>query len=187
MLDATGDLGIPVFVAVSRRTDKKEEDIIYGAGAHTDPHIAALRAVCEMNQFLNWVQGSGRGGAGYQVDDPQCLWWWRNATLAGHPYLAPVEGAAQRAGSDYSVPDNADVREDVEECRARVEAKGLEFLVLDQTRPDIGMPVARVIVPGMRHYWERFAPGRLYNVPVEMGLRANPLTEDELNPAPVVG
>ena len=187
VLDATGDLGIPVFVAVSRRTDKKEEDIIYGAGAHTDPHIAALRAVCEMNQFLNWVQGSGRGGAGYQVDDPQCLWWWRNATLAGHPYLAPVEGAARRAGSDYSVPDTADVREDVEECRARVEAKGLEFLVLDQTRPDIGMPVARVIVPGMRHYWERFAPGRLYNVPVEMGLCANPHTEDELNPAPVVG
>ena len=52
----------------------------------------------------------------------------------------------------------------------------MEFLVLDQTRPDIGMPVARVIVPGMRHFWARFAPGRLYDVPVGMGRRASALS-----------
>ena len=187
VLDVTGDLGIPTFVALSRRTDKKAEDIIYGAGAHTDPHVAALRAVCEMNQFLNWVQGSGSGGAGYQVDDPQCLWWWQNAKLVDHPYLAPAPGATLRGKHDYPVPDTMDVREDVEQCRALVEDKGMEFLVLDQTRPDIGMPVARVIVPGMRHFWERFAPGRLFDVPVKMGWRDSPLREEDLNPAPVIG
>ena len=62
----------------------------------------------------------------------------------------------------------------------------MEFLVLDQTRPDIGMPVVRVIVPGMRHFWARFAPGRLYDVPVTMGRRKHPLAEADLNPAPVV-
>ena len=71
-------------------------------------------------------------------------------------------------------------------CRAIVEAKGLEFLVLDQTRPDIGMPVVRVIVPGMRHFWERFAPGRLYDVPVNLGQRTHRLAEADLNPAPVI-
>ncbi len=187
VLDITADLGIPAFVALSRRTDKKAEDIIYGAGAHTDPHIAALRAVCEMNQFLNWVQGSGKGGAGYNVDDPQCLWWWRNATLASHSYLAPSAGAEPRGKRDYPVPDTADLKEDVEQCRALVESKGMEFMVLDQTRPDIGMPVARVIVPGMRHFWERFAPGRLYEMPVAMGWRESPLAEADLNPAPVIG
>ena len=186
-LDVTSDFGIPAFVALSRRTDKEAEDIIYGAGAHTDPHIAALRAVCELNQFLNWVQGTGPGGAGYQVDDPQCLWWWRNATLADHPYLAPAEGAAPRGKSDYTVPETTDLREDVERCRALVEAKGMEFLVLDQTRPDIELPVVRVIVPGMRHYWQRFAPGRLFDVPVELGWRERTLSEAELNPAPVIG
>ena len=186
-LDVTGDLGIPAFVVLSRRTDKQAEDIIYGAGAHIDPHIAALRALCEMNQFLNWVQGSGRGGAGYHVDDPQCLWWWQNAKLADHPYLAPAPGATLRGQRDYTVPDTTDVKEDVEHCRELVEAKGMEFLVLDQTRPDIGMPVARVIVPGLRHFWERFAPGRLFNVPVEMGWRERPLAEEDLNPAPVIG
>ncbi|MCY3923789.1 MAG: YcaO-like family protein, partial [Chloroflexi bacterium] len=99
---------------------------------------------------------------------------------------APAPGAAPRGRSDYPVPDTADTRDDVEHCRALVEARGMEFLVLDQTRPDIGMPVVRVIVPGMRHFWERFAPGRLFDVPVSMGWRANRLSEKELNPVPVV-
>ena len=62
------------------------------------------------------------------------------------------------------------------------EARGLEMLVLDQTRPDIGLPVAKVIVPGLRHFWARFAPGRLYDVPVELGWIAKPTPEDQLNP-----
>lgn len=187
VLDVTSDLGIPSFVALSRRNDQAAEDIIYGAGAHTDPQVAALRAVCELNQFLNWVQGTGPGGAGYRVDDPQCLGWWRNATLAGHPYLVPARDVAARGRSDYPVAKTTDLREDVERCRGLVEAKGMELLVLDQTRPDIGLPVVRVIVPGMRHYWQRFAPGRLYDVPVQMGWCERPLTEAELNPAPVIG
>lgn len=186
VLDVTSDLGIPAFVALSRRTDTDAEDIIYGAGAHTDPHIAALRAVCELNQCLTWVPRPGHGDSRYGVDDPMCLWWWKNAKLADHLYLTPAPGATLRGKSDYCVPETTDVREDVERCRALVEAKGMEFLVLDQTRPDIGMPVARVIVPGLCHFWERFAPGRLFDVPVEMGWRERPLAEAYLNHVPVI-
>ena len=186
VLDATSDLGIPVFVAISRRTDKEAEDILYGAGAHADPHIAALRAVCELNQCLQWMQGTGPHGTGSTVDDPMHLWWWQNGKLADHSWLAPAPGAPRRGRSDYAVPGTTDTREDVERCRALVEARGMEFLVLDQTRPDIGMPVARVIVPGMRHFWERFAPGRLFDVPPAMGWRASPLAEAQLNPIPVI-
>jgi ribosomal protein S12 methylthiotransferase accessory factor len=60
--------------------------------------------------------------------------------------------------------------------------EGLDFLVLDQTRPDIETPVARVIVPGLRHFYRRFAPGRLYDVPVKLGWQDRPLSEAELNP-----
>ncbi len=186
VLDLTCDLGIPVFVALSRRTDGQVEDIIYGAGAHLDPHIALLRAVCELNQALTWVPRHGDGNPRYGIDDPMCLKWWKNEKLAEHPYLAPAFDVASRVRSDYTFSDTTDLREDVECCRTLIEAKGMEFLVLDQTRPDIGMPVARVIVPGLRHFWERYAPGRLYDVPVERGWKETPLKETELNPAPVI-
>jgi len=57
---------------------------------------------------------------------------------------------------------------------------------LDQTRPDIGLRVVKVFVPGMRHFWARFGPGRLYDVPVAMGWVERPLTEDQLNPSHLV-
>jgi ribosomal protein S12 methylthiotransferase accessory factor len=75
-----------------------------------------------------------------------------------------------------------DVREQVSACVRIARQQGFDFLVLDQTRPDIGVPVVRVIVPGMRHFYRRFAPGRLYDVPIKLRLRDRPLLEDELNP-----
>ncbi len=63
--------------------------------------------------------------------------------------------------------------------------QGMETLVLDQTRPDIGMNVVKVIVPGLRHFWPQLGAGRLYDVPVKMGWLSAPLTEEELNPIPM--
>ncbi len=184
VLDATNDLGIPVFVAVSRRVDKEAEDILFAPGAHGDPHIAALRAVCELNQYLSAVRDVGTDGGGYLHDDPESLWWWKTAKLSEHRYLSPSP-AAKRGAGDYAAAETSDLREDVERCRALVEGLGLEFLVLDQTRPDVGMPVTKTIVPGLRHFWMRFGPGRLYEVPVKMGWRETPTPEADLNPVPV--
>jgi hypothetical protein len=39
-----------------------------------------------------------------------------------------------------------------------------------------------VIVPGLRHFYRRFAPGRLYDVPVKLGLREHPMSEGDLTP-----
>ena len=61
----------------------------------------------------------------------------------------------------------------------------MEMLVLDQTRPDIGLNVVKVVVPGLRHFWKRLGAGRLYDVPVQMGWLDKPLTEEELNPIPL--
>ncbi len=120
------------------------------------------------------------------IDDPLALWWWKTARLADCSWLAPEGDQPLRTAAQYRVIESTDTREDVEYCRGLVEARGMEFLVLDQTRPDIGMPVVRVIVPGMRHFWARFAPGRLYDAPVAMGRREHPLAEADLNSAPVI-
>jgi oxazoline/thiazoline synthase len=41
------------------------------------------------------------------------------------------------------------------------------------------------VVPGLRHFWPRFGPGRLYDVPVRLGWREHPLDESQLNPVPL--
>jgi oxazoline/thiazoline synthase len=36
--------------------------------------------------------------------------------------------------------------------------------------------VVKVVVPGLRSFWARFAPGRLYDVPVRLGRLPSPTT-----------
>ncbi len=186
VLDLTADFAIPVFVAVSHRADQVAENIIIGAGAHIDPAIAALRAVCEMNQALVLMPRPGTEQTSCRIDDLSCLQWWKQAKIKDHRYLAPARQCQPADYSHYAVPAAEDLRDEVEWCRKQVESKGMEFLALDQTRPDVGMPVVRVIVPGLRHFRERFAPGRLYEVPVQMGWRSRATDEADLNKAQIV-
>ncbi len=184
-LDLTSDLGIPVFASLTRRTAGPAEQILLGFGAHLEPQVALLRAVTEMNQMLcsPLLESAGKG-AGDSGMDPETARWLRTATVANQPYLLPAEGPARLAAS-WPQQWADDIAEDVRACQARVERLGLEMLVLDQTRPEVGLPVAKVIVPGLRHFWTRFAPGRLYDVPVQLGWLPGPLAEEELNPIPM--
>jgi ribosomal protein S12 methylthiotransferase accessory factor len=185
VLDLTTDLGIPVFASITRRIDGVSEQIMPGFGAHLDPKIALLRAVTEMNQMLSSpLLGKPAKSAEKEPIDPDTARWLETATIANQPYLLPAEGLP-RTASAYPRSWADDVAEDVRICQALVERAGMEMLVLEQTRPEIGLPVAKVIVPGLRHFWARLAPGRLYDVPVQMGWLARPLAEHELNPIPM--
>jgi oxazoline/thiazoline synthase len=181
VLDITSDLGIPAAAAVSRRIDKPAEDILMGFGAHLDPKLAIQRALSEINQFLPAVVAVDASGAGYAYEDEIQLAWWRGARLAEQPHLAPKTGPASGPGT-YRNLSTMDLRDDVRVAQALIESHGMELLVLDQTRPDIELPVVKVIVPGLRHMWGRFGPGRLYDVPVELGWLDTPTPESELNP-----
>jgi hypothetical protein len=134
-----------------------------------------LRALIELNQFLAiGLMGGGKGDkSSLDGSTPFCL--------RDHPYLTPSDNAAFRPdfGSRF---DHLDARQQVIACVDIAKRARLDFLVLDQTRADIDVPVVRVIVPGLRHFYRRFAPGRLYDVPVKLRLRDRPVSEDELNP-----
>lgn len=186
VLDVTSDISIPAFVALSRRPNGETEDIIYGAGAHADARLAILRALCELNQCLTWLPRPGSKDGRPMIDEPLALRWWNTGRLADCAWLIPAADVPLSKASDYPLSDSADTRDDVQHCLALVKRKGLEMLVLDQTRPDIGLPVVRVLVPGLRHFWSRLAPGRLYDAPVSMGRLNSPLAEADMNPIPVI-
>jgi oxazoline/thiazoline synthase len=47
------------------------------------------------------------------------------------------------------------------------------------------VPVVKVVVPGLRHFWPRFGPGRLFDVPVRLGRLSRPTRYADLNPIPL--
>ena len=185
VLDITSDLGIPVMAAISRRTDKQAEDIMLGFGAHFDPHVALRRALTELGQLLPAVVGVRADGTGYGSPDPHLMSWWSTATVGNQPYLLPGAGQAARAAAGYRYTSHTDLADEIDRIAAIARRADLDILVLDQTRPDINMPVVKVVAPGLRHFWPRFAPGRLFDVPVRLGRLAEETAYDQLNPIPL--
>lgn len=110
------------------------------------------------------------------------LEWWDYATVENQPYLEGRTDTAMRSAQYYTGDAETDLRSAVHVCVARVRSAGMDVLVHDLTRADVGYAVARVIVPGLRHFWRRLGPGRLHTVPRELGWVARELTEQDLNP-----
>ncbi len=179
VIDLRTDLGVPVALAVSwRRRDGG--GILAALGCHLEPRLAISRALSELNQI--YCDG---------VDDPQAQLpsdremarWLTDANIENQPYVVPLEGSE----ADWSsVEDRGsdDVSTDIRRCVERLRELGHETLVLDHTRSDVGFPTARVVVPGLRHFWARLAPGRLYDAPVALGWLDKANREADLNPIP---
>ena len=184
-LDVTSDLGIPAFVAASRaRTGLPR--ILLGFGAHRDPRGALLRSLTEMNQMLGMIGAMEAQGAPTELDvsKPEVNWWY-TPTMATHPYVLPDPTQPLTTPADHAHDWTKDGKANVERVVKLLADNDLTMSVANMTKPDIGMPVVKVVVPGIRHFWPRFAPGRLYDVPVKMGWRETALTEAELNPTPI--
>lgn len=176
LLDITTDLAVPAFAAVSRNTGNGSHAPLFGFGAHLDARVAASRALTELHQIHGHVQEAGTTG---RALDPALAKWLAHAIMA--PWMAPSAAPPARIGGLASAA-SSDLAEDIRYCAGRFAQAGLEAYVLDQTRPDIGVPVVKAVVPGLRHLRSRFAPGRLYDVPVAMGWLPAPRSEQELNP-----
>jgi ribosomal protein S12 methylthiotransferase accessory factor len=175
VLDVTSDLGVPTFVAIMHWIQDGHENIEFGSGAHFDPRVALLRAMTELSQFLAIGLMGGGSGEKPSLDGTTPL------KLENYPFLLPAQTPIARPELGFPIPRST-TREQVDICVEIARRAGHDFMVLDQTRPDVGVSVVRVIVPGLRHFYRRFAPGRLYDVPVKLGLREQPMPEHELTP-----
>jgi bacteriocin biosynthesis cyclodehydratase domain-containing protein len=174
VLDITSDLGVPTYVAIVHWMQNGQENIEFGSGAHFDKRISLLRALTELNQFLSIGLMGGGSGEKSSLDGVTPL------RLQDHAFLTPNGDLADPSDATPVPLDNT--RKQVDACVDIARRAGLDFLVLNQTRPDIGVPIVRVIVPGLRHFYRRFGPGRLYDVPVKLGWLERPRLENELTP-----
>jgi bacteriocin biosynthesis cyclodehydratase domain-containing protein len=185
ILDITSDLGIPSFCAYSCNNSGGE--ISLGLGTHMDPRLAISRAISELNQMEPVVElwhKTPLEERSRSLDDQHIANWLENATIDNQLYLRPSESSPRKA-SDYDYSYERDVLADIRQCLKILQDRGMELIVLDMTRPDVGFPTVRVTVPGLRHFWARFAPGRLYDIPVRLGWLSQPRSEMDLNPFPL--
>lgn len=167
LLDITTDVGIPAYAAVSPTRDGAEP--LFTAAAHASPRVAALKAASEAAQLIFSAVHT-------RSLDAELHSWLHLATLESHSYLAPARFAAAPPE-----PGVHTAEELVELCGQRLKDIGLRPVAVDQSSPDVLLKTVRAIVPGLRHIWARFAPGRLYDVPVRLGWLTEPLREEDLN------
>lgn len=177
VLDLTSDLNIPVFAAISHVTNSKKNEIILGFGAHLNAEIALERALAELNQSLLFFESVQP-----DVEGDLYIDWYRREKLQDHLYLI---GKGVKTRKDYDWVEREGILDDLLFSQKIVENLGMEMLIQDATRADTGLHAARVVIPGLRHFWPRFAPGRLYDVPVKLGWLDKPLSEEQLNPIPM--
>jgi ribosomal protein S12 methylthiotransferase accessory factor len=187
-LDVTTDSKVPCFVMVSAaigRPEGQPQDIMVSFGCDFEPANALASAVDELNQFVPFILPDDAGkvhywGAGREMRD-----WLRGATLSSEPYLVPDPDAEPTQLADLANLGSGDLFDDVITASGIARRLGSEMYVLDLTRPEVDLSVARVLVPGLRHFWRRLGPGRLYDTPVALGWLDRPTPEDDLNPITV--
>lgn len=166
MLDLTHDLGVPVAAAVS--SELAGRDLALGFGAGWTAEEAATAAMGELVQFEASKRLQTAGGP---LD---LLTLARTGSLDDFPFLVPdADAPVQRPG-----------RGSTEDLVERLAEQGLAVFAIDLSRDS--WSVVRVVVPGLRPLWPRFAPGRLSDVPHRLGLTAEPTPEASFNPVPIL-
>ena len=167
LLDVTTDLGIPTYISIAPRFDGSEP--LFAGASHPSVRIAAWKAASEVGQI--WF--TAKQSRSVEADFGQ---WLSHATLESQPYLAPachIDAPPE--------PAALSVAEQLELVVSSLLARNLKPVSVDLSRADVTLHTARALVPGLRHIWNRRAPGRLYDAPVALGWLDAPMAEEELN------
>ncbi|MEQ9496765.1 MAG: TOMM precursor leader peptide-binding protein [Deltaproteobacteria bacterium] len=159
VLDLTSDFEIPVFAALRHGPGAPR----VGFGCHLDGRVALRRCLAELAQ-------SCAARPSPRADED-----WSAAKFLV-PHGEPRDVSPFEATEDDALPTVV----------SRLAAHGYDPLVVDLPPPGGGLHVVRAVVPGLRHFWPRFGPGRLYATPVALGWIDAAPSEATLNPLPVL-
>lgn len=143
--DITTDIGIPAMVCVLRDRKAKNGHIGLGSGCHPASEVALRRAITEAAQTrLNYVSGAR--------DDLALSEYGEEGRAQKNAYV-DSELSVQDARLDFtSIPTrvNATLREDLNGLLTGLNQAGInEAVCVDLSSAEYGIPVARVVVPGL--------------------------------------
>lgn len=147
--DITSDTGIPTVAAVADDVVLKDPALLtIGMGSHTSARIAVLRALTEVAQSrLTQIHGAREDTD--TADVRRMIGYERTKRLNRHWFAenGSIEFAAMPSF------DSDDFLTDIGHVTGLLAQAGLSrVIVADLTRPEIGIPVVRVIVPGLEMY-----------------------------------
>jgi ribosomal protein S12 methylthiotransferase accessory factor len=144
--DLMHDLNVPVFESIlDDRSFPAGPDLFTGYGADLDPARAVFRAVSEAVQSHTVLAIGARDSFDDETDSPARLasLWQRLDVLAPRRFHAFPASEPTRS---------SDLLVDLDQILARLRKAGCErCIVVDLTRPDLMVPVVRVLVPGLSH------------------------------------
>jgi ribosomal protein S12 methylthiotransferase accessory factor len=143
--DVTSDVGVACFYCLVLGRGDDPADPEFGGGCHPSRGIALLRALTEAAQArVTYITGARDD---FTPDDYSAA--GRARRFRGCRALLETHVPAR----DFrAVPtrDAETLREDVDWVLERLRAAGIdEAVVVDLTKPELGLPVARVVVPGL--------------------------------------
>lgn len=159
--DCTSDLGIPVISAMimdsPQSTRRSHRGPHRGYGCHVNRDIALLRAVTEAVQSrVTYVSG---GRDDLFTERFRALQRMEREDAVARQMLQPARRSFAEVPSIHYATFNADLAE----ILARLRASGLcEVAMVDLSRQDVGVPVVKVVVPGLEnniHHERHYRPG----------------------------
>ncbi|HET8727453.1 MAG TPA: YcaO-like family protein [Alphaproteobacteria bacterium] len=158
--DATTEIRVPVFLAqLLEAGDMDWTPLVKaeGTGCHPRRAVALLRALTEALQARLTLISGARDDVFrrfYRPPPAECVRAWRREIL-GRPGGLDFHAAEDVPGGNFE--------EDLSAVLGRVRAAGFRRAVaVDLTREDFGVPVVRVVVPGLQdgELVEGYAPDR---------------------------
>ena len=145
--DLTSDLGVPTIGAVSDDVATKDPEMLtIGVGTHLNPEIAAVRAITEVAQSRATHKHGAKINA--QLQKVTRDMGYERIKAVNHMWFSDSPRSIRLSEmEDASTPY---VLDDIEVVLGRLMEGGFDSVeCADITRPEIGVPVVRMIVPGL--------------------------------------
>ncbi|MBI0584208.1 MAG: YcaO-related McrA-glycine thioamidation protein [Methanomassiliicoccus sp.] len=143
----TSDIGVPTIAAATDDVVMQDPALLtLGIGTHLDPEVAAIKALLEVAQSrLTQIHGAREDTV--QGERSRKLGYDRMKRI--NKMWLTEEGPEVRL-EDIPSSDTDDIFDDLQVVRSKLNSRGLKStVVVDLTRKELGVPVVRVIVPGL--------------------------------------